>query len=1133
VRRRSGGLEQAGLAAAVDQAADAIVITDADGKIQYVNPAFSLMTGYSREEAAGQYPRMLKSGRQSQPFYEELWSTIRTGRVWQGELINRRKDGTCYHEEMRIAPVQDSAGEIVSYIAIKHDVSGRRAAEDAQRLLAAIVEGSEDAIIAFTPAGIILTWNRGAEAIFGYAAADAIGKHLSMIVPRDRYNRVVRPFEWAAQGTLASPYEGQGLHKDGRMVPLSIALSPIRDAAGKVVAISGILRDITERQDAERARALLASIVESSDDAILAVSLDGTILSWNRGAEKLFGYTGQEIIGQKIAILAPPGRSDEPRQFLERVQKGGAVTSLDTVLIRKGGRAIDVLLSVSPIRNSAGEVTGVSAIAHDIAKRVQAERKLRESEERFRIMADGCPKAMWVTDAGGGILFVNRAYREFCGSTYDQVAGHRWQSLIHPEDAPEYLAAFQRAVREHGPFQAEVRVRRADGQWRWLVSHAEPRFAPDGEFLGHVGLSPDITEREQAEQALQTSEEKFRQFAENIREVFWMMTPAAGEVLYVSPVYEHVWGRSCESLYRDPMAWAEAIHPDDQQRAHAQFVRQLQGESVDSEYRILTPGGREKWIRDRAFPIRDQAGQLIRVAGIAEEITERKQYEEQLIRARENADAANQAKSRFLANMSHEIRTPMNGVMGMTQLLLQTSLTVEQQRYATVAQTSAKAVLTLIDDILDLSKIEARKVALENRSFHLGRTVEGVIELLRTQAGAKGLDLRCQVSPGIPPYLSGDPYRLRQVLTNLTANAIKFTGRGEVTLDAAPETQGGGTATVRFTIIDTGIGMRPDQAATLFQPFAQADVSTTRIYGGTGLGLAICKHLVEMMGGAIGVDTREGAGSTFWFTAVFGLAPDPPPGQGESTICRTPRGTRARILLAEDNVTNREVALLQLHKLGYHAGAVTNGAEAVEKVQQGGYDLVLMDCEMPVMDGFEAARRIRLLHSGIPIVAITASAMAEDRKRCLHAGMNDFVAKPVDLGHLSDVLARWLAAEKQDLAVFDGEALLSRLMGDRQMAGVVLRGFLQDVPSQLRTLRQRLEAADGPGTRLQAHALKGASATVGAESLRAAALALERAGGSGELARCSELLPRAAEEFERFKGTLEQEGWVQVKGQER
>lgn len=1008
-----GIAEQAGLVAAVEQAADAVVVTDIDGRMQYVNPAFTAMTGYASDEALGQHTRMLKSGRHAGGFYQELWTTISSGRVWQGEVINRRKDGSFYTEEMRIAPVQGSSGEIVSFIAIKRDVTERRAAEAAQRLLAAIVESSEDAIVSHTPGGVILTWNRAAEKLFGYPAAEVVGRHMSMLVPPERLPGLAYLTEQVLQGRPVSRYEGLCLRKDGRRVDVSVTLCPIKNPAGEVAATSSIIRDISER--------------------------------------------------------------------------------------------------------------------------LRAEAALRESEDRFRNIADSSPTMMWMTDAQGDNRFINRMYREFTGAGMEQVEGGKWQLLIHPDDAPEFVGAFFRAVQEHAPFRAEARLRRHDGEWRWIGSYATPRFSPSSEFLGHVGLSADITERRQGEQALRSSEEKFRQLAENVHEVFWMMTPAADEILYVSPAYERVWERTCESLYQSPMSWAEAIHPDDVEIAHALFARQIQGEAIESDYRIRTPDGQEKWIRDRAFPIRDQSGKLIRIGGIADEITERKRYEEDLVHAWEGADAANRAKSRFLANTSHEIRTPMNGVIGMLQLLQTTSLTPEQRHYIAVAQDSGRTLLTLIDDILDLSKIEARKMVLENRAFVLGHSVDDVIQLLHGQAAAKGLELRSEVAPDIPPRLVGDAHRLRQVLTNLVANAIKFTEHGEVKLEAALDHPVGRTATVRFNIVDTGIGIRPEQAARLFSPFTQADASTTRKYGGSGLGLAISKQLVEMMGGTIGVDSRGSQGSTFWFTVIFELASaqqlagERENGHPSAPVPGALRRT-ARILVAEDNAVNRDVALAQLQKLGMSADAVHNGAQAVAAIERGGYDLVLMDCEMPVMDGYEATRSIRRsARRNIPIVAVTADAMPADRERCLREGMNDYIAKPVDMEQLGAVLSKWLpgtGVAPHNKLVFDQEALLGRLMGDRQLAATVLRGFLQDVPFQLKKLRERLDDSDAPGARLQAHALKGAAATVSAESLREIALAMEQAGRAAKLDNCGQLLPSAVREFERFQSVVDLEGWT-------
>ena len=585
-----------------------------------------------------------------------------------------------------------------------------------------------------------------------------------------------------------------------------------------------------------------------------------------------------------------------------------------------------------------------------------------------------------------------------------------------------YLENCGTALVQRMPFEAEVRVRRYDGEWRWVAAAAQPRFSEGGEFLGHVGLCPDITERKLAENATRDAQ-RFAQATIDALPSHVCVLDETGQIIAVNSAWKRFReGNREDAGSRMPecvpsLAVAEANYLEVCDRAvgeeasgaalFAAGVRAVlcgQREHYSQEYSCHAP--REKrWFAGNVTRFFNHGAPRILIEHI--NITDTKLAAEALLTARRAAEEANHAKSRFLANMSHEIRTPMNGVIGMTQLLLDTDLTPEQRRFAEVVQTSGNALLSLIDDILDLSKIEARKVELESAPFDLPSLLDEVVHLVAPLARPKGLAVHVLVAPGTPRFVLGDGHRLRQVLNNLISNAIKFTQSGSIQVEVSPQIQTARTASILFSVSDTGIGIRADQLEGLFSPFVQADVSTTRKYGGTGLGLTICKQLIELMGGHIRVESREGQGSRFWFTIVLQLV-GPPELPAPVARRRLPGSGAGRILVAEDNPINRQLALAQLRKLGYEAEAVTNGGEVLPALADTAYDLILMDCQMPGMDGGEATRRIRAaLGHEIPVLALTADVMPADR-RCLASGMNDYLSKPLDLMLLADALVRWL-----------------------------------------------------------------------------------------------------------------------------
>ncbi|HET8773197.1 MAG TPA: ATP-binding protein [Thermoanaerobaculia bacterium] len=500
------------------------------------------------------------------------------------------------------------------------------------------------------------------------------------------------------------------------------------------------------------------------------------------------------------------------------------------------------------------------------------------------------------------------------------------------------------------------------------------------------------------------------------------------------------------------------------------------------------------------------------ILGFVLTVTERLVERERTARA--EVEAASREKSRFLATMSHEIRTPMNGVMGMLGLLLETRLTPAQRELALTAQESADSLLTIVNDILDFSKIEAGKLTFESNALDLVHVVEGAVELLSGEARVKKLALAALVEPSVPTSLRGDAGRLRQVLINLIGNAIKFTEAGKVLVTAAVERETADTATIRFTVSDTGIGITPETAGLLFHPFVQADGSATRRYGGTGLGLAICRQLVELMNGKIGVESRPGEGSTFWFTAELQkqdapqAEPSPEPAVPEPAVPEPARPFR--LLVAEDNRVNQRVVLAQLETLGHRAVAVANGLEVLTALDGIDYDAVLMDCHMPEMDGYEAAARIRAepRWQDLPIVAMTAGAMVEDRERCFAAGMNDYIAKPFRAAELAAVLARLpvRAPDPSRLAVLDPSVLGSVTGGGLAMVRDVVAIFLEDAPKKVDALREAVRAGDAKRISRAAHAFKSACLTVGVQRLAALCDAMEHDGRNGVTAGAADAL---------------------------
>ena len=718
------------------------------------------------------------------------------------------------------------------------------------------------------------------------------------------------------------------------------------------------------------------------------------------------------------------------------------------------------------------------------------------------------------------------------------------EERIHPEDLPIFHRIFSEAMVEKNPCEANLRIVLPDGSTKDIHSVGHPVFDDAGSLVEFVGTCMDVTERKRAEKELRLAQFSLEHASEAIH---W--ADAHGRFVYANQAACRAFGCSLAELLTLSVS---DISPQSSKEGWSVFWKDLKARGSVTLQRVHATR------QGHLFPV-ELAATYVQFDGkefsfaISRDITQRKLADQEMRQAREAAEAANRAKSQFLANMSHEIRTPMNGVIGVAGLLLDTQLTPEQRQYAEIVRSSGEALLAVINDILDFSKIEARKLTLETTDFDLSTVLRDATSLLAIKASEKGLALTCELEPGIPTRLRGDPGRLRQILVNLIGNAVKFTPQGDVVTSVKSEMEDERTVSLLFSVQDTGIGFRQERASSLFQPFVQDDATSTRRFGGTGLGLAITKELVELMGGQIHVKSEEGKGSTFWFTAAFekqaqcgamaavaGGAPVTARAVPRKQPDRVYDKTRMRILVAEDNPTNQEVALAILRKFGYRADVVANGVDALLALREADYDVVLMDCMMPEMDGYEATRRIRDSANGvrnpaIAIIAMTADAMSGDRERCLQAGMNDYLAKPVEPHALAALLEKLLtesgargedksAVGPASIHTFNRDKLLARLMNDEVLAGKIIAGFLEDLPRQLLALRSHLEKGDAPGAQMLAHTLKGATATVSAESMTACCLEVQKAAGANEIGVALAALLRLEKEFERLQVALKQAG---------
>jgi PAS domain S-box-containing protein len=1157
-----------------DQLQLAYVVLDGAGRITQVNDHFVRLSGYTRPELFGNLYHRVVTAPAQQAERQSYLASVLAGEVPFNsyyELEITTKAGDTVAVQWQSALVHDARGHITGLWAVGTALgSAVPSVVPEPAYLREFFDSSHDLILHLSATNLLLFVNRAGQEKLGYTEEELLGRPLTDVVHPYYRAKLLYQLRRLYEGQALNKLETVLLTKAGRPVHLIGSVSS-EQQPGRLPTARAVLHDITDRIKAERLQKVYYSIANLAISAHDLPALYGAIhrelgkvIETNnifialcddaRTTLQFVYYVDQHAYFEQgdgrpfsLGITEYVIEQGQPLFFTQadllRLMRTGEMTAfgrLPAVLLASplsvGDRTIGVLtvqeydrvdLYTPADLDILHFISGQVALAID---RKRQEEHVARQNARLNAIFESGSQLMWNVDRRGHLVSFNRNYANF----YERRSGvlpTQGLNVVETEialadDATRdlYRASYMAAARgEAQQFEVQLRVPRAASIW--LSISLAPIYLPDGSFEEITAQAQDITDNKNSQLVLAAQEEKFRSIFESFQDVYYrtdrdgrftILSPSLREVLGYSPL--EALSYRIEDFYWQPEqhdALRQALRTHGELRNFETQLRHHEGHPVS----VLINARRTRFGTE----------------GIARDITEIRRIQDDLRLAKEEAEAASAAKTQFLANMSHELRTPMNGIIGMIDLLSQTQLNSEQADYVDTLGTSSEALMTILNDILDLSKIQAGKMRLNESPISLEQVLERLRALFLYRANQKNLRFTCHLAPGTPSVVITDETRLLQILANLIANAIKFTAQGTVSVVVSSARADGDYHILRFAVQDSGIGISATDAARLFTSFTQLDTTPSKAYGGTGLGLAISKELAELLGGTIGVVSDAGEGSIFWFTircrVQAATLPLPETAPTAAPLLDARPGPAARVLLVDDNAINQKVAARLLAKLNCEVDIASDGYEAITRATAPGaaYQLILMDIQMPGLDGIAATRAIKsqMGLASPPIVAMTAYSMPDDAARFVEAGLDDYLAKPVKHQQLAQTLARWVttAAPAPEIVpvaqpepeIVDPEVLKQLVqLGGEEFTAELYGEFMTETTDLLTQINERWQATDIEKLHPLLHQLKGTAGTLGLTKLAAQALALEKAIKHHHTQALADGLPELNQLFEQF-----------------